>query len=90
MCHSFHFLIDSILALAVHPPSTMVVASFCFFQELCTHWEVENPEYYALQYTEPTCHYVTEKNRGRIKVSGHISKLEDLMYSHFCFLLLMK
>ncbi|XP_071549346.1 engulfment and cell motility protein 1 isoform X2 [Panulirus ornatus] len=38
-----------------------------FIVELCTHWEVENPEYYALQYTEPTCHYVTEKNRGRIK-----------------------
>ncbi|KAG7153485.1 Engulfment and cell motility protein 2-like [Homarus americanus] len=38
-----------------------------FVVELCTHWKVENPEYYALQYTEPTCHYVTEKNRGRIK-----------------------
>ncbi|XP_045608928.1 engulfment and cell motility protein 1 isoform X2 [Procambarus clarkii] len=38
-----------------------------FIVELCTHWKVDNPEFYALQYTEPTCHYVTEKNRGRIK-----------------------
>lgn len=39
------------------------------FQALCTFWKVENPDHFALQYTEPPTHYVTEKNRSRIKVS---------------------
>ncbi|KAK4290111.1 hypothetical protein Pmani_036977 [Petrolisthes manimaculis] len=38
-----------------------------FIVELCGHWKLERPELYALQYTEPTAHYVNEKNRGKIK-----------------------
>ncbi|XP_069995484.1 engulfment and cell motility protein 1 [Penaeus vannamei] len=38
-----------------------------FIKDLCTYWKIENPEHFALQYTEPPTHYVTEKNRSRIK-----------------------
>ncbi|XP_064079348.1 engulfment and cell motility protein 1-like [Macrobrachium nipponense] len=38
-----------------------------FIVDLCTYWKVDNPGWYSLQYSEPPCHYVTEKNRGRIK-----------------------
>ncbi|MPC25454.1 Engulfment and cell motility protein 1 [Portunus trituberculatus] len=36
-------------------------------RELCVHWKVEHPENFALQYTEPSVYYVTEKNRSKIK-----------------------
>uniref|UniRef100_A0A0N7ZBH5 ELMO domain-containing protein n=1 Tax=Scylla olivacea TaxID=85551 RepID=A0A0N7ZBH5_SCYOL len=38
-----------------------------FIEELCVHWKVEHPENFALQYTEPSVYYVTEKNRSKIK-----------------------
>ncbi|XP_064079350.1 engulfment and cell motility protein 2-like isoform X1 [Macrobrachium nipponense] len=40
---------------------------YSLLQDLCTYWKVDNPGWYSLQYSEPPCHYVTEKNRGRIK-----------------------
>lgn len=38
-----------------------------FISELCVHWKVDHPENFALQYTEPSVYYVTEKNRSKIK-----------------------
>lgn len=58
-----------------------------FIVDLSTHWKSENPEHYALQYTEPHPHYVSEKNRANIK-DGTVLRLipsaartaEDILY----------
>ncbi|KAK7069889.1 hypothetical protein SK128_000858, partial [Halocaridina rubra] len=38
-----------------------------FIVDLCNYWKLTEPEKYALRYSEIPNHYVTEKNRNRIK-----------------------